>query len=79
MEPVDPELLDNVLSLALAAGNGDEEAIDVILQASEPGDLALTSAWVIWRMAAALGRLVQPERSAPQMIHVFARALKEEG
>jgi len=78
MEPLDLELLDDVLSLALAAGNGDGEAVDVILQASEPADLAVTGAWVIWRMAAALGRLVQPERSAPQMIHVFARALKEE-
>ncbi|HZQ79459.1 MAG TPA: hypothetical protein VFE55_19170 [Acidimicrobiia bacterium] len=78
MEPVDPELLDNVLSLALAAGIGDEEAVEVILRSSEPADLAVTGAWVIWRMAAALGRLVQPERSAPQMIHVFAQALKEE-
>lgn len=78
MEPPDPELLDVVLSLALAAGNGDEEAVDVFLRSSEPADLAVTGAWVIWRMAAALGRLVQPERSAPQMIHVFAQALKEE-
>ncbi len=77
MEPLDPELLDTVLSLALAAGNGDDEAVEVLVRASEPADLAVTGAGVIWRMAAALGRLVQPERSAPQMIHVFGQALKE--
>jgi hypothetical protein len=53
--------------------------VEVFLRASEPADLAVTGARVIWRMAAALGRLVQPERSAPQMIHVFAEALKDHG
>jgi hypothetical protein len=78
MEALDPELLDAVLSMALAAGNGDDEAVEVFLRATEPADLAVTAAGVIWRMAAALGRLVQPERSAPQMIHVFAQALRDE-
>jgi len=32
---------------------------------------------VIWRMAGALGQLVEPRRSAPQMIHVFAQALRD--
>jgi hypothetical protein len=79
MEAFDPDVLDAVLGLALAAGNGDDEAVEVFLRASEPADLAVTGARVIWRMAAALGRLVQPERSAPQMIHVFAEALKDHG
>jgi hypothetical protein len=30
-------------------------------------------------MAAALGQLVEPKRTAPQMIHVFAQALHEAG
>jgi len=79
MDAFDSELLDAVLSLALAAGNGDDEAVEVFLRSAEPADLAVTGAHVIWRMAAALGRMVQPERSAPQMIHVFAQALKEQG
>jgi hypothetical protein len=78
MDPLDPELLDAVLGLALAAGIGDEEAVETFLRGADPTDLAATAAGVIWRMAAALGRMVQPERSAPQMIHVFAQALKEE-
>jgi hypothetical protein len=78
VEDFDPELLDAVLSLALAAGNGDDEAVEVFLRGSEAADLAVTGAQVIWRMAAALGKLVQPERSPPQMIHAFAQALKEQ-
>ena len=79
MEPLDPELLDAVLGMALAAGTGDTEAVEVFLRAAEPADLAAIGAHVIWRMAAALGRLLNPQRSAPQMIHVFAQALKEPG
>jgi len=77
MEPPDPELVDAVLSMALAAGNGDDEAVEVFLRASEPEGLAVAGAQVIWRMAAALGQLVDPQRSAPQMIHVFAQAMRE--
>jgi len=79
MDPLDPELLDAALGLALATGNGDKEAVDALFHASEPADLAVAGAQVIWRMAAALGRLVEPRRSAPQMIHVFAQALRERG
>jgi len=77
MDPFDPELVDAVLGMALASGVDDTEAVEVFLRASEPADLAVAGAHVIWRMAAALGRLVNPQRSAPQMIHVFAQALKE--
>ena len=79
MEPLDPELVDAVLGMALAAGIGDTEAVEVFLRASEPGDLAVVGAQVVWRMAAALGQLVTPPRSAPQMIHALAQALKEPG
>jgi hypothetical protein len=77
MDNPDPEALDAVLSMALATGNVDEEAVEVILRANDPAALAVAAADVIWRMAAALGRLVDPQRSAPQMIHVFARALRD--
>jgi hypothetical protein len=77
VHPPDPEVLDVVLSLALAVAAGDEEAVEVFLRANDPADLAVAGADVIWRMATALGRLVDPERSAPQMIHVFAQALRD--
>ena len=77
MDYSDPELLDTVLSLAIAAGNGDEEAIEVFLRTFEPADLAATGADVIWRMATALGQMVDPPRSPPQMLHVFAQALRD--
>jgi hypothetical protein len=76
MDP-DPELVDTVLSLAIAVGAGDEEAVEVFLRSSEPADLAVTGGDVIWRMAIALGQLVDPPRSAPQMLHVFGQALRE--
>ena len=79
MDYSDPELLDTVLSLAIAAGNGDEEAIEVFLRASDPADLAVVGADVIWRMATALGQMVDPPRSPPQMLHVFAQALRDGG
>jgi hypothetical protein len=77
MESPDPESLDGVLSLALAVAAGDEEAAEVLLRANEPAALAVAGADVIWRMAGALGQLVEPKRSAPQMIHVFAQALRD--
>jgi len=77
MESPDPESLDGVLSLALAVAAGDEEAAEALLRANEPAALAVAGADVIWRMAGALGQLVEPRRSAPQMIHVFAQALRD--
>ena len=79
MDQPDPEAVDAILSMALAAGIGDDEAIEVLLRGSDPAHLAVAGADVIWRMASALGRLVEPARSAPQMIHVFAQALREAG
>ena len=79
MDPPDPEVVDAVLSLAIAAGAGDEEAIEVFLRAFDPADLAVTAGGVIWRMATALGQLVDPPRSPPQMLHVFAQALRDAG
>jgi hypothetical protein len=72
----DAELLDTILSLALAVGNGDEEAAELLLRSSDPAGLAMAGADVIWRMATALGQMVDPPRSPPQMIHVFAQALR---
>ena len=78
MDRPDPDDLDVVLSLALAVAAGDDEAVEVFLRGNEPADLAVAGADVIWRMAGALGQLVEPNRSAPQMIHVFAQALRDE-
>jgi hypothetical protein len=77
MDQPDADVLDAVLSMALAAGIGDDEAVEVFLRGSDPADLAVAGADVIWRMAAALGQLVEPKRSPPQMIHAFAQALRE--
>jgi hypothetical protein len=77
MDDTDLELIDAVLSMALAAGTGDQEALEIFLRASDPADLAVAGADVIWRMATALGQLVDPPRSPPQMIHVFAQALRQ--
>lgn len=79
MESPDPDLLDAALSLSLAVAAGDDEAVDVFFRSHDPGDLAVAGAHVIWRMAAALGQLVDPKRSPPQMVHVFAQALREPG
>lgn len=79
MDQPDPEVLDIVLSMAIAAGAGDDEAMELLLRASEPADLAAAAADVIWRMAAALGQLVDPPRSPPQMIHAFAQAMRGGG
>jgi hypothetical protein len=77
MDSPEPETLDAVLSLALAVAAGDEDAVEVFLRANEPAELAVAGADVIWRMANALGQMVEPKRSAPQMIHVFAQALRD--
>ena len=77
MDHPDPETLDAVLSLTLAVAAGDEEAVEIFLRAHEPAGLAVAGADVIWRMANALGQLVEPQRSAPQMIHAFAQALRD--
>ncbi|HEV3363093.1 MAG TPA: hypothetical protein VG795_02945 [Acidimicrobiia bacterium] len=79
MEQPDPDVVDAVLSLTLAVAAGDDEAVEVLLRANDPGDLTTAAGHVIWRMAAALGQMVEPKRSPPQMIHVFAQALKEPG
>jgi len=78
MDRPEPDSLDAVLSLALALAAGDQEAVEVFLRAHEPADLAVAGADIIWRMAAALGQMVEPKRSAPQMIHVFAQALRDD-
>ena len=77
MEQPDPDVLDAVLSLSIAVAAGDEEAIELFLRSHDPADLVIASGDVIWRMAAALGQLVEPKRSPPQMIHVFAQALRD--
>jgi len=73
----DPDVIDAVLSLTLAVAAGDDEATEVLLRDHDAADLAIAGGNVIWRMAAALGQMVEPTRSPPQMIHVFAQALRE--
>ena len=73
----DPDVIDAVLSLTLAVAAGDDEATEVLLRGHDPADLAIAGGRVIWRMATALGQMVEPQRSPPQMIHVFAHALRE--
>lgn len=77
MEQPDPDVLDAVLSLSIAVAAGDEGAIDVFLRSHSAEDLAISGGHIIWHMATALGQLVEPKRSPPQMIHVFAQALRE--
>ncbi len=79
MEQPDLDVLDAVLSLSLAVAAGDDGAVDVFFRSHEPADLAVAGAHVIWQMATALGQLVDPKRSPPQMIHVFAEVLREGG
>ena len=76
MEQSDPEVVDAVLSLTLAIAAGDDEAVEVLLRGYDPADLAVAGGQVIWRMASALGQMVEPNRSAPQMVHVFAQAMR---
>lgn len=77
MDQPDPDVLDVALSLSIAVAADDKEAIEVFLRAHDPEDLAIAGGHIIWRMAAALGQLVEPKRSPPQMIHVFAQALRD--
>jgi hypothetical protein len=77
MEQPDPDVLDAVLSLSLAVAAGDKEAVEVFFRSHDPADLAIAGGHIIWRMATALGQMVEPNRSPPQMIHVFAQALRE--
>jgi hypothetical protein len=77
MEQPDPDVVDAVFSLTLAVAAGDDEAAEVLLRSHDPADLAIAGGHIVWRMAAALGQMVEPTRSPPQMIHVFAQALRE--
>ena len=77
MEQPDPDVVDAVLSLTLAVAAGDDEAVEVLLRSHDPAEFAIAGSHVIWRMAIALGQMVEPRRSPPQMIHVFAQALRE--
>ena len=77
MEQPDPDVVDAVLSLTLAVAAGDDEAVEVLLRSYDPAEFAIAGSNVIWRMATALGQMVEPRRSPPQMIHVFAQALRE--
>lgn len=79
MEQPDPEVVDAVLSMSLAVAAGDDEAVEVLLRSQDPAELAIAGSQVIWRMATALGQLVEPRRSPPQMIHVFSQAMREPG
>lgn len=79
MERPDPDVVDAVLSLTIADAAGADEAVEVLLRAHDPADLAISGGRVIWRMATALGQMVEPKRSPPQMIHVFAQALRDTG
>lgn len=76
MEQPEPEVVDAALSMTLAVAAGDDEAVEVLLRSHDPADLAIAGGQVIWRMATALGQMVEPKRSAPQMIHVFAQAMR---
>ena len=77
MEQPEPDVVDAVLSLTLAVAAGDDEAVEVLLRSHDPADLDIAAGHVIWRMATALGQMVEPKRSPPQMIHVFAQAMRE--
>lgn len=76
MEQPDPEAVAAVLSLTLAVAAGDDEAVELLLRSHDSADLAIAGGQVIWRMASALGQMVEPKRSAPQMVHVFAQAMR---
>ena len=77
MEQPDPDVLDAVLSLSIAVAAGDDEAVELFLRAHNPEQVAIAGGHVIWRMATALGQMIEPKRSPPQMIHVFAQALRD--
>ena len=77
MEQSDPDVVDAVLSLTIAVAAGDDEAVEFLLRSHDQADLIIASGEVIWQMATALGQLVEPKRTPPQMIHVFSQALRE--
>lgn len=77
MDQPEPEVVDAVLSLALAVAAGDNDAVEFLLRTQDPADLAIGGSHVIWHMATALGQMVEPKRSPPQMIHVFSQAMRE--
>jgi len=77
MEQPDPEVVDAALSMTLAVAVGDDEAVEVLLRSQDPADLAVAGGRVIWQMATALGQMVEPKRSPPQIIHVFGQAMRE--
>ena len=77
MELPNPEVVDAALSMTLAVAAGDDEAVEVLLRSHQPEELTVAAGQVIWRMATALGQMVEPPRSAPQMVHVFAQAMRE--
>jgi hypothetical protein len=79
MEQSEPDVVDAVLSLTLGVAAGDDEAVEVLLRSHDPAQLAIAGSHVIWRMATAIGQMVEPKRSPPQMIHVFSQALREPG
>ena len=79
MEQPDPEVIDAALALSLAVAAGDDEAVEVLLRSHDPADLAVAGSEVIWQMATAIGQMVEPKRSPPQMVHVFAQAMRESG
>ena len=77
MEQPDPEAVAAVLSLTLAVAANDDEAVEVLLRSLHPAHPAAAGGRVIWQMATALGQMVEPKRSPPQMIHVFSQAMRE--
>lgn len=79
MDQPNQELVDAIFSMTIAAAAGDQEAVELLLRAHPPEELAITGSYVIWRMAAALGQQLDPARTPLQMIHVFAQALREDG
>jgi hypothetical protein len=68
MDQPDPDVLDAVLSLTLAVAAGDDEAVEVLLRANAPAELATAGSPVIWRMATALGQMVEPKRDRKSVV-----------
>jgi hypothetical protein len=79
MDQPNQEHVDAILSMTIAAGGGDDEAVEMFLRAHPAEELAVAGTFVIWQMATALGQKLDPARSPLQMIHVFAQALRDTG
>jgi hypothetical protein len=79
MDQPNQEHVDAILSMTIAAGGGDDEAVELFLRGHSPEDLAVAGSFVIWQMATALGQKLDPARSPLQMIHVFSQALRDTG